>query len=450
MATAQPGSSEDKDLDLIPSDLPAQNASSTPPERRTRTLEDRRYVAEAVTLGTRRSLDVPFPSPLPYDRQNRTSLDITLDWKPAARFALVLSDRPDVLEQDGQALWSRQTVRNALRDGYASWEPFTRSYLELGRINVRDGAALGFSPTDFFRSRTLVGQTSLDPSVLRLNRLGTLMVRAQTIWNGGSASLLYAPKLFAPSAIATSALGIDPRFDATNATHRVLAETSTNVGDLSAQVLGYYEPHRAKLGLNLTYPLGQSIIAYAEWAGGFDQNLIARAIDYGQATGTLPTGAPPPIPSDPSRAFRNDAAVGGSWTIAAKVTVNLEYHLHQGGLSRGDWDRWFAAGEAMPKLAGELWYIRGYAADQIEPVAMHQVFVRADWPQAFVDHLALSGFAFVSLLDGSTLSQITASYYLSDVWTATLSFAGNVGPPRSERGSIPQIANGIAEIIRYF
>jgi len=98
----------------------------------------------------------------------------------------------------------------------------------------------------------------------------------------------------------------------------------------------------------------------------------------------------------------------------------------------------------------ELWYIRGYAADQLEPMAMHQVFARADWPKAFVDHLELSGFAFVSLLDGSTLSQITASYYLSDAWTATLSFAGNVGSPRSERGSIPQIANGIAEIIRYF
>src|SRR4051812_42936809 len=137
VATAQPGSGEDKDLDRIPGDLPAQDASSTPPGRRARTLEARLYLDDAATLGTRRSLDVPLPSPLPYDRQNRTSLDLTLDWKPAAGFALVFSDRPDVLEQDDQALWSRQTVRNALREGYASWEPFTLSYLELGRINVR-------------------------------------------------------------------------------------------------------------------------------------------------------------------------------------------------------------------------------------------------------------------------------------------------------------------------
>lgn len=76
--------------------------------------------------------------------------------------------------------------------------------------------------------------------------------------------------------------------------------------------------------------------------------------------------------------------------------------------------------------------------------------MRADWPKAMVDRLELSGFAFASLLDGSALSQVTASYYASDQWTARLSFTASLGPARSEHGSVPQIANAIAQVIRYF
>ena len=438
---------EDSDLARIPGDLAAAPASAAVPAAGS--VHSKLYADDALTMAARRDVAVPFPPPTPYGRQNRTSLDGQLTWKASSEFSFVLSDRVDLIEQEGVALWSRQAVRNALREAYVSWEPTARTYLEAGRLNVRAGVALGFNPTDFLRPSTLVGQASLDPSVLRLNRLGTVMLRAQRIWEGGSASAVYAPRLFTPPAIGSTAIGIDPRIDATNAAHRGLAEVSSNLGELSAQLLVYLEPGRSKLGVNLTRPVGQSVIAYAEWAGGVEQSLIARAIDHGRKTGTLPMDAATPISTDPSRAFRSDVAAGAAWTIATTVTLNAEYHLHQGGLSRADWDRWFTAGRATPALAGELWYIRGYANDQLEPVTRHQIFVRADWPKAFVDHLELTGFVFTSLADGSTLSQITASYYLSDAWTAALSLGANLGTARSERGSFPQATSGIAELVRY-
>ena len=46
-----------------------------------------------------------------------------------------------------------------------------------GRINVRNGAALGYNPTDFFRSGALRSVVSIDPNSLRENRLGTVMLR---------------------------------------------------------------------------------------------------------------------------------------------------------------------------------------------------------------------------------------------------------------------------------
>ncbi|TMB29065.1 MAG: hypothetical protein E6J62_02930 [Deltaproteobacteria bacterium] len=444
-AIAAPEDSDD--LDRIPRDLP--HAQTIPTTSRQDRVHLKIYFENAATLAARRDVDIPFPPPLPYDFQNRTSLDSVIEWRPVRQVKLVLSDRADLVEQESLALMSKQTVRNELREAYVSWEPFARTYVDAGRINAREGTALGFNPTDFFRPGTLVGQASLDPSVLSRNRLGTVMLRAQAIWDGGSVSALYAPRLFAPSAIKSALLGIDPRFAVTNAADRGLAKITWNLGDTSAEALLYLETHRSKVGFDVTRPVGQSVIAYAEWAGGYDEALIARAIGYGRETGTLPRDAPPPIPTQTARSFHNDLAVGGSWTIAAAVTFNLEYHLHQGGLSRNDWERWSGARRDIPALANELWYIRGYASDQLEPATRQQLFLRAAAPKAFVDRLELDGFSFVSLADGSTLTQITASYYLSDAWTAAFSASANLGSSRSERGSFPQVISGIVQLVRY-
>ena len=449
-APAAPATGEDADLARLPVAVPGEAevpsaADRSSPSRLRATL----YAEDAATLAARRDAAVAFPPPPPYGRQNRTSLDAIVTGRPRSRLTWTISDRVDVVEQQAIALGSRQTLRNELREAYLGWEPVARSYLEVGRINVRSGAALGFNPTDFLRPRTLVGQASLDPSVLSKNRLGTVMVRAQTIWDGGSASVLYAPKLAAPSAIAASPLAIDPRLEVTNAAHRAIAEASGSFGELSVRTLVYLERRRSRLGLDLTRPLGQSVIAYAEWAGGYDDDLVLRALAYGRDTGTLPAGPPPAALAAGSRGFRSDLAIGGSWTIATAVTVNLEYHLHQAGLSRAAWQRWFDAGRDVPALAGELWYVRGYASDQLEPATMHQAFVRVAWPKAIVDHLELDGIAFVSLVDGSTLAQATASYYLSDAWTAALSASGNLGSARSERGSLPVMASAVLGLVRY-
>jgi hypothetical protein len=133
--------------------------------------------------------------------------------------------------------------------------------------------------------------------------------------------------------------------------------------------------------------------------------------------------------------------------------LNLEYHYHQAGFSRGDFDNFFRLGKAAratPGIGRELALIRGYAADQQEPLSRHQAFLRADWPDALVKNLELSGFMTINLYDGSRLAQFQASYYLSDRWTIALFASGNLGASRSERGSLPVAADVIAQLTRYF
>jgi len=448
------------DVDLIPQGV--LDAPPVPPSVEPRvdaspprsSVRARLFLEDGLTLSSApQHVPVPYPATLARDWQNRSSFDASAQWQPWKPITFTLSDRLNVFEQDRQAIVSANTIRNDLREASVAWEPASNMYLEAGRINVRNGAALGYNPTDFFKTRTLVGQASLDPSVIRQNRLGTLMVREQTIWSGGSASVAFAPKVADPSPInGGEPVGVDPHFAATNASNRVLCTLNLDLLDLSPQLLGYFELHRSKIGANISRTFGDAVVVYAEWASGLEANLAARANAFGRATQDLPANAPTVPPTATSSLFRNDVATGFSWTIATRLTLDLEYHFHQAAFTRADWQNWFNLGSALnapARLTNALWYVRGYANDQQEPMTQQQVFVRASWPRAFVTELELTAFAFVDLLDASALTQLSANYYLSDAWTASAYLSANLGQARSERGSLPQRANVIFQVTRY-
>lgn len=461
LALAPAAARAEDDADLIPQGvLDAQGPPTPAPGRAQAPLpspvwHSKIFAEEAFSLWSPAGrVPVPYPPSLSVAWQNRTSLDASIQLRPKSWLVLNLSDRLNVFEQPQQAFVSSNTLRNDLREASMTWEPAGDYYLEAGRINVRNGAALGFNPTDFFKARSLVGQASLDPSVIRQNRLGALLVRAQALWAWGSSSVVYAPKVSEPSPVNDDhPVGVDPRFTATNAAHRVLCTLSLELLDLSPQLLGYFELHRSKVGVNVTHAIGSAVVAYAEWAVGPEQTLSARAAAFGRRTGTLPPSTPDLLATEAGVALRNDVAAGFSWTVATAVTFNVEYHFHQAGFTRRDWQRWFELGSAAhapAALTNALWFVRGFASDQQEPISMHQMFVRAAWPRAFTPDLELGAFAFINLFDGSALSQLSASYYVSDAWTASAYVSANIGAERSEHGSFPQRGSLILQATRYF
>lgn len=442
---------EDEDLDLVPKEVneagEAQAMTERPPSR----VSARVYLENVATgASAPRALLVEYPDALPR-WQDRFSLDSAVRWDIAKRLSLVVSDRLSVIGQEGVSFLSWQTVENNLREGYLSWEPMDRLYLEAGRINVRNGVSLGFNPTDFFRTGTLVGQASMDPSVTRQNRLGVAMVRAQAIWAWGSASLAYAPKLDdAARVVNAQPVGVDPRFYATNFEHRVLLSLNFDVAGLSPQILAYFEGLRPKLGLSASRQLGESVIVYGEWAGGVAKDLSARATEHGQETGVLPSMISPLPPTSAEDQLRNDVSVGAAWTIAAmKLTLNAEYHYHEGGFSRAAWRSWFDAGAGAPQAARQLWYVRRYAKEQQEPLTSHELFVRADLARGLVRDLQLGALAVIDLLDGSTLAQLSANYSVNDAWTVSAFATASLGDRASDYGSLPQALSGSLQLTWY-
>jgi hypothetical protein len=445
---------ENQDLDRIPEGIREPNERSG---EATGDPRQRLFLENAVTaFSYRGGLLVPPPPQSRPNWQERLSLDARRDWTIGDGLTASYSGRLNFFAEDDIDIPSRQNFRHDLREGFVSWQAEPRRYADLGRINLKSGVAAGFNPTDFFKTRAVVDRTSQDPSVLRENRLGTLMTRGQGIWEGGALTLAYAPRLYDPSRIyAPDALpSLDPMFDRTNAQHRFLLKTNLDlVDDLSPEVLLYREANRTSLGANLTHAIGGSIVAYAEWAGGNRPSLIEDAVRYGQATGTLPAAAPRVLPGDRRAGFQQDLAIGASYTTETKVTFNLEYHFHEAGFSRRDWRNWFAIGRANANflpVAGQLWFTRSYALGQQEPLSRHSMFLRVNWTDALVRDLELTGIIDANLYDGSSLVQLTANYYWSNRWTFGAIGLVNVGRDRSERGSLPQDGSVVLKAVRYF
>ena len=457
LALADEPSNENKDLELIPSTAPVPPSSSAElasPAGVTRKL----YLENAFTQSwTQSGLLVPFPPPQPSIWEERLLLDVRDEWPLGQDIRVAYSGRLNLRAEDRLDFPSHENAINDLREAYFAWEPTASFFADVGRINLKSGVALGFNPTDFFKTRAVVEPLSVDPVVLREDRLGTLLLRAQRIWPRGSLTVAYAPAVASASPIYTDfdLPSLDPMFDRTNAKDRFLVKGSVDIAaEFSPEILAYHEDGVTRWGLNLTQPIGQKMVLYAEWSGGPRTSLIDDALRFGRATGTLPPNAPSPLPEDEHQQFRSELAAGASYALAeSKITLNLELNYSQAGFSRTDWLNWFRVGSgatSQSPIAAELWYIRDYALDQQEQVSRSYVFLRGDWVDAFVPRLELTGFVSSDLADGSARIQLTADYYLTDRWTIGGLVLANFGAHRSDFGSLPQAGSVLLKIVRYF
>jgi hypothetical protein len=277
------------------------------------------------------------------------------------------------------------------------------------------------------------------------------MVRAQYLWDGGSASADVLPKLNSPSRVdAPQHSTLNPGFGNTNGRDRYLLTLNFELLDLSPQVLVYGGNGRTRVGLNLSRPIGDSVVAYAEWSGGMEQGLAERSLEFGRETGSLPVSLPLLTGQSVGRNYSSDAVVGASWVIAKKVTLNVEYDYHGSGLSRGELQRAKKAAWTYPgKYGRQWWYLREYANYREEPLVRKQWFVRIAANNVFVRNLDLSAFTFIDAYDGSLFTQLEADYHLNDKTSLGFYVSRASGGKRSEYGSIPNAGTISFEYIRY-
>lgn len=248
----------------------------------------------------------------------RAAVDLYHASKLAPTWRFVLSDRVDHVHP---AEAGSPDTLNSLREAYVSWEGGdATTVVDLGRINLRYGPGYGYNPTDFFRDGAVRSVTSVNPFALRENRMGTVALRFQRLWQAGSMAIALSPKLAdEPS---TKAFSLD--LGATNNRNRVLMTLNQQLSErISGQVLLYKEPGlNVQPGASLTALVSDAAVAHAEWSFTKGPSLAGQAW---QTAGSERNG--------------HKLSTGLTYTTDGKLSITGEIQFNGMALDQASWNR---------------------------------------------------------------------------------------------------------------
>lgn len=338
----------------------------------------------------------------------RASLDVSHTARMGTGLRAVFSDRLDLIHPRDPG--ADETV-NSLREAYLSWQPDSgNTVLEFGRINLRYGPGYGYNPTDFFRDGSLRAVTTADPFALRENRLGTVMLRGQRLWTGGSLSVAFSPKL----ADRPNPDGWSLDLGSTNNRDRALVALGTQFSSsISSQVLLYKEDGLSPtVGANMTALLSDAATAHLEWTRGKEPDLLSRAL-------ALPTPA----------STRNRFVGGATYTTFGKLSITAEYQYNGFGLNQSNW----AALGAAPAV--QIAYLReGLRLQELAPRQAYLIYVTQKG--LGLKDLDLTAYIRFNPGDNSRLAWLELRHHWSN-FDLTFQLQQNIGRSTSEFGILP-------------
>lgn len=342
------------------------------------------------------------------DATQRLSIDLQVDATLAPGLRGILADRLDV---DWLHRFKQRNDVNTLKEAYLSWQPRNDVIIDLGRVNQYSGVAIGYNPTDFFRDGALRSPVSLDPTSIKKNRQGSVMLRGQALWDGASLTALYSPALSEEP----NSSAFHPDWGATNARDRALLIFSKRLSeDLNPQWLLYKDQGAStQFGMNLTKLVNDATVAYFEWSGGRSPSLLAQALRQ-----------------EGGKAFRNRVATGVTYTTSNKLSLNFEYQYNGTGLDTAQWDA--LSRMSLPAYAR----YRQFAQSAQEMPTRHAAFFYATWQDLLISHLDLAAMVRRNSDDRSRVSWVELRYR----WTRdeiALQWQGNSGGLLSDYGASP-------------
>jgi hypothetical protein len=340
---------------------------------------------------------------------SRASLDISHTARIAPDWRGVISDRFDQVHPRTSGL--NESV-NSLREAYVSWQPEGGGALvEAGRINLRYGPSYGYNPTDFFRDGSLRVLTTADPFALRENRLGTVMLRVQSLWNGGSLSVAFAPKLANQPSQNSWSLDLG----STNNRDRVLLALGNQLSQkVSSQLLLYKQDGlEPAIGANLTALLSDAAVGHLEWSRSKEPSLLSRISAVPGSTST-----------------RNRFAGGTTYTTLSKLSVTAEYQYNGFAPEQADW-----SSPGMGGLPAQLAYLQ--EASRLQEIASRQAYLLyLTQKDIFLKNLDLTAYLRLNVGDSSRLAWLELRHHWSK-FDLTFQLQQNFGLSGSEFGSLP-------------
>nr|HPG31721.1 hypothetical protein [bacterium] len=360
---------------------------------------------------------------------NRLTLSTRLKIKFFDNLALNFYDRLNYLN-DGDNRISSAIVNNDINELYLSYNINSLNTFEAGRINVKNGAAIGFNPTDYLKIYAGNEKVSDDPIVLRENRLGVLMARFQNINKFGSFSVIAVPHVNTRREKFLTTRGSFPlNLNKTNSSEKYLFKLETNIfNNIQPEILYLYERDKSGFGANISTAIGDNIIAYAEWSGKKTYNILMETIlkycyDYGISQDLPKTYLPDFIKK---KKFKNQLSAGFSFAEKKyKRSTFIEYHYNENGLEKNylkyitespyynDVSPYFNELYLYQAYYYLFWAARDNVNNLMEPYSKHQIFARNQWNEAFVNKLNLITMFQYNILDKSFYTKFITEYNCS-------------------------------------
>jgi hypothetical protein len=343
----------------------------------------------------------------------RASFDLRYDGTLAPGLRAVVSDHFDRV-RNSAAL--RDGNVNTLREAYLSWSRSDAEIVDVGRVNIRHGAAIGFNPTDWFKENALRSIVSPDPYALRENRQGTFVLQGQKLWDRASVSALVSPKLGDgpnPAAFALDAGATNPR-------NRWLLAGSYTLSDrLNPELLVYGGAGTpVQAGGNVSFLLGESTVVFGEAAFGRGRRLVAEALQI-----------------DAPKRQQQRVALGATYTTGFNLSLTAEAEYNSAAPDRAAWQSLAALGPYA-----QLQVLS--TAQRVQELPFRRaVFVYATWKDALLRRLDLSAYLRRDAQTDSRDQWLEARYRwdradLALQWQAYSGIAGSVYASVPQRRAI--------------
>lgn len=340
---------------------------------------------------------------------SRASIDLRHASRLAASTLVAVSARLDATHPSDPRI---SGALLSLREAYVGWQnEAATQMLQFGRVSLRDGPGYGYNPTDFFRDGTLRTLTTSDPKTQRELRLGSVMLRGQRLWSGGSVALQLSPKLLS----SPSDEGVNADLGATNNRNRGVLSLGHRISEkLDTQwLLQKEDGASARVGASLSALVSDSAVLHAEWTYSREPELLARALQ---------------LRAD--EIVRNRVVLGLTYTTASRLSVTAEYQYNGFALDRVGW-------QAMSRLglpAQAAYY--GAATSLQDNASRGAWLLYAMQPNLGLKNLDLTALLKFNQTDRSRMVWLDLRYRF-DKADLALQFQRNTGASASEFGVTP-------------
>ena len=309
--------------------------------------------------------------------------------------------------------------------------------IQIGRINIRNGVASGFNPTDWFRDNSLVVTGSAAPADRRRERLGVFALTGTTSLGQTLMQVGYRPAITADDgSLLTDADSFGLGLHRTNPTDAVFAKVTPNIDDnISFTANAVLLDGEPGLGFEVSGTLGEALVLYSEVMAQRRVSLASEALADGSGSAGFRAG----VGADAGRSVQVQAVVGANWALPTQIVGNremslvFEYHLNPGGLSGSQIEALSAASGSDRAAAGALYAL---ANRRQEPLAEQQIFARFSWTDA-IGESDLSLLAFYVPDDGSGLAQVSLDVPFGQSATLNLRGVQTFGSASSIYGANP-------------